>query len=358
MAEHEEYGSAVDEYLTRAYDGDRRTACLTAGGWDAGLAAELAGLGWNGLAVPERHGGLGAPLSALGPVLTALGRHLVVGPMLENTLLPAVLHPLWASAPALAAAVETGVPVALVDPGVTDDRAAAVGTVTLRDQRLSGAVEAVRFAGQASLLAVVAATEAGEVVCLVDPAAAGVRVDGVDSADPAAAFGRVALDDVRADAATPADGGELVARIRSWARLLLACELSGVADHALDRTVTHIGQREQFGQPIGSFQAVKHIAADMYAQATSLRNLCAAALADSADAGTADLDVLAWTAKAHAAQVAVRVCEDAVQLHGGMGFTTESDVSACYLRALALRGWYGDATELQLRIGAALLDRA
>lgn len=357
MVEHEEYGIAVDEYLTRAYDGDRRDACLAGGGWDADLAAELAGLGWHGLAVPERLGGLGAPFSALGPVFTALGRHLVVGPMLENVLLPAMLHAHWTSAPALAAAVETGVPVALVDPGVTEDRSLGIGAVTAHDQRLSGAVEAVRFAGQAALLVVVTATEAGEVVCLVDPATAGVHVDGVDSADPATAFARVAFDDVRAEAATPADGGALVARIRSWARLLIACELSGLAGHALDRTIAHIGQREQFGRPIGSFQAVKHIAADMYAQATSLRNLCTAALADTADAPVADLELLAWTAKAHAAQVAVRVCEDAVQLHGGMGFTTESDVSTCYLRALALRGWYGDETELQLRIGAALVDR-
>jgi acyl-CoA dehydrogenase len=352
-----EYGSAVDDYLTRAYDGDRRRAALTAGGWDSGLAGELAGLGWHGLAVPDQHGGLGAPLSALGPVFMALGRHLVVGPTLENSLLPAVLHEHWESAPELAAAVETGVPVALVDPGVADDWAADIGSVTLRGQRLSGTVEAVRFAGQASLLVVVAATDDGEVVCLVDPAAPGARVEDVDSADPATAFARVALDDVRADVTTPADGGELVARIRSWARLLIACELSGLVDHALDRTVTYVGQREQFGQPIGSFQAVKHIAADMYAQATSLRNLCTAALADATDASTAELEVLAWTAKAHAAEVAVAVCEDAVQLHGGMGFTTESDISAYYLRTLALRGWYGDATELRRRIGAAVLNR-
>lgn len=357
MSDDEEYGSAVDEYLTRAYDGDRRRALLTAGGWDAGLAAELARLGWHALAVPERQGGLGAPLSALGPVFMALGRHLVVGPTLENTLLPAVLHEHWDSAPALAAAVETGVPVALVDPGVTDDWAADIGSVTLRGQRLSGTLEAVRFGGQASLLVVVAATDDGEVGCLVDPAVAGVRVENVDSADPATAFARVAFDDVRADVTTPADGGELVAGLRSWARLLIACELSGLAGHALDRTITYIGQREQFGHPIGSFQAVKHIAADMYAQATSLRNLCTAALSDAVEASAAELEVLAWTAKAHAADVAVRVCEDAVQLHGGMGFTTETDVSAYYLRTLALRGWYGDATELRRRIGAAVLDR-
>lgn len=353
-----QFGTAVDEYLGRAYEGDQRRKLLESGGWDPRFAAELAELGWYALAVPERHGGLGAPLSELGPVFVQLGRHLVVGPLLEDILLPALLSPAdGEQPPAVAAAVETGVSLALVDPGVTDDWTADLGSVTLREQRLSGAVEAVRFARQASLLVVVAETETGTEVRLVDPAAPGVRIEDVESTDPATAFARVVLDGVRVSETTLAGGDELVTRIRSWARLLIACELSGLAQRSLERTVEYIGQREQFGRPIGSFQAVKHIAADMYAQWTGLHNLCCAALADADEASVDDLDLLAATAKGHAAEVAVRVCEDAIQLHGGMGFTTESDVSSYYKRALALRGWYGDATELQLRVGAALLDR-
>jgi acyl-CoA dehydrogenase len=354
----DQFGAAVDQYLARAYDGDRRGRLLEGGGWDAGFAAELAELSWYALAVPERHGGLGAPLSELGPVFVQVGRHLVVGPLLEDVLLPALLSPAdGEQAPAVAAAVETGVPPVLVDPGIADDWATSLGSVTLCEQRLFGTVEVVRFARQAGLLVVVATTETGATVCLVDPTAPGVHIEDVESADPTTTFARVVLDGVHVDGPALAGGDELVTRIRSWARLLIACELSGLAQRSLERTVEHVVHREQFGRPIGSFQAVKHIAADMYAQSTGLQNLCAATLADADEASVPELSLLAATAKAHAAEVAVRVCEDAIQLHGGMGFTTESDVSAYYKRALALRGWYGDATELRLRIGATVLDR-
>ena len=348
MTEHEygadEYGAAVDEYLTRAYDGDRRRKLLDAGAWHPDLTAEFAELGWYSLAVPEDRGGLGAPLSALGPVFVQFGRHLVVGPQLENVLVPALLPD-----ERITAAAVTGVPVALVDPGVTEDWAADLGSVTLTAGRLSGTVHAARFARQASLLVVVAEAT----VCLVDPAAPGLRIEELDSADPGTEFARVVLDEVHAD---PIADDDLVPRLRSWARILLACELSGLAHRSLEHTVEHLGRREQFGRPIGSFQALKHIAADMHARWTGLHNLCLATLADADGASVPDLEIMAATAKAHAAEVAVRVCEDAIQLHGGMGFTAESIVSWHYTRALALRAWYGGQTELRGRLGAVLLD--
>ncbi|HWD03614.1 MAG TPA: acyl-CoA dehydrogenase family protein [Amycolatopsis sp.] len=352
------YDAAVDEYLTHAYQGDRRRELLQGRCWDPGFAAELANLGWYALAVPESAGGLGAPLSELGPIFVQLGRHLAVGPLLENILLPALLQRSGAAepAPAVAAAVETGVPLALVDPGVTEEWAADFGSLRLTGQALTGTVNAVRFAQHASLLVVVADTGTGSAVCLVDSTEPGVGIEGLDSADPTTTFARVAFDGVRADRVVGPEA-ELGTRIRSWARILIACELSGIAQRSVEHTVAYLGQREQFGRPIGSFQAVKHIAADMHARSAGLHNLCLAALADADRASVTDLDLLAATAKAHAAEAAVRVCEDAVQLHGGMGFTTESEVSWYYQRALALRGWYGDETELQRRIGAALVER-
>jgi acyl-CoA dehydrogenase len=340
VAEHDDLATAVDDYLTRSYAGDRRRKLLESGGWDAGLAAELAELGWYSLAVSEDRGGIGASPADLGRVFLEYGRHLVVGPLLENSLLPALLEGLDPD--------PAGTPPALVDPGVTDDW--DLGSVALTGAQLTGTVDAVRFAAQAGMLVVVA----GEAVCLVAPAAPGVRIESVDSADPGTAFARVSFDG--ATARTVLADGDLVGRIRAWARLLLSCELSGLAQGALERTVEYVGQREQFGRPIGGFQAVKHLAADMSARATGLRNLCLAALADADGAPRAQLDLLASTAKAHAADVALRVCEDAIQLHGGMGFTTETDVSWYYRRALALHAWYGDETELRHRIGAALLD--
>lgn len=342
MSDHDEYGAAVDDYLTRTYT-DRRHATLENGGWDPALVSEFADLGWHLLAISEGQGGLGLPLSALGPLFLQYGRHLAGGPLLEHSLLPALV-------PGLGPATDARPP-ALVDPGVTELRSGDLGAVTRRGGRLHGAVEAVRFAPQADRLVVVA----GSAVCLVDPAAPGVRIEPLSSADPGVEFGRVEFDDV--EAATVWQDDDLVIRIRSWARLLLACELSGLARGSVERTVEYVARREQFGRPIGSFQAVKHIVADMLTRSTALENLCHGALADADAAAPGELDLVACTAKAHASDVVVRICEDAIQLHGGMGFTTESDASWFYRRALALRGWYGDPTELQVRLGATLLDR-
>jgi len=357
-----QYGTAVNEYLHRAYGDERRRKLLAAGGWDPEFAAELAQLGWFALAVPEEQGGLGAPLSLLGQVFMQIGRRLVIGPIVENALLPALLQRAggWSSVPAVSAAVETGVPLALVDPGITTDWADDVGSVVLTDGSLHGHVNAVRFAGQANALVVIADTGTGSAVHLVDPSAAGVVVEELQSADPTATFARVVLDGavpLERHPSVPVDDDALVLRIRAWTRLLIACELSGIADRTVDRTVEYLKEREQFGRAIGSFQAVKHIAASMHASSTGLRNLCAAALADAATADDRHLDRLAATAKAHAAKTAVRVCEDAIQLHGGMGFTTENELSWYYKRTLALRGWYGDETELELRVGAELLGQ-
>ncbi|MFG1923224.1 acyl-CoA dehydrogenase family protein [Cryptosporangium sp. NPDC048952] len=351
------FDQAVDEYLVRHYTVDRRRALLGAGGFDAPLAAELADLGWYSLAVPEAEDGLGVPLSDLGGMFMQAGRHLLIGPLLENTLLPALLQRSGdgEGSDALAAAVRTGVPVALVDPGVSDDCSTDLGSVSLTGGRLHGSVAAARFAQHASLLAVVA----GSVLCLVDPRADGVRISALRSADPAVSFGRVDLTGVHVDAVVGRDDTELITRIRAWARLFLACELDGLARSSLDRTVQHLKTREQFGRPIGAFQALAHIAADMHTASSGLHSLCLAALADAGDAtDVAELELVAVSAKAHAAGTAVRICEDAIQLHGGMGFTTESDVSWYYKRAVALRAWYGDEQELHRRIGAALLDRA
>lgn len=353
---------AVDDYLRRTYDDERRRRILESGGWDATFSAELAGLEWYSLAVPESHGGLGAPLSALGPVFMHFGRYLVAGPSLENALLPALLQRPddWTSTPAIAAAVQTGIPLALVDPGITDDWADDVGTVVLSPNGLRGSVNAVRFARQARLLVVIADSETGPAICLVDSTEPGVTIDDVDSADPTATLGRVTFADVRPTGAHRtghAGDDRLIHRIRSWTRILIACELSGIAQRCLDRTIDYIRQREQFGRPIGSFQAIKHIAADMYTRSTALHNLCIATLDDAAHADERQLHLLGATAKAYASSVAVRICEDAIQLHGGIGFTTENELNWYYKRTLALRGWYGDPTELERRIGAALLER-
>ena len=353
--------SAISEYLTRSFDSDRRLALLDKGGLDVQFQAELAELGWFGLAVPERHDGLGFPLCALGPVFTTFGRHLVPGPMLESLLLPAVLlngsdHA--ALTARLQRTVAEGAVLALADPGITDDWLSDVGGITLTDDGLQGSVALARFAAQAHSFVVIARRGDEQAVCVVDAADPGVVVEEIDSADPTAPYGRVAFHGAHRDTAPLAVGTEantLVSDIRSWARLLIACELTGIAERLLDRSVEYVQQRQQFGAAIGTFQAVKHTVANMYERTSSLRNLCNAAMADAPASTEHDLAHTAAVAKAYAADAALRVCEDALQMHGGIGFTTEVELHWYYKRALALRAWYGDEIELHRAIGATTL---
>ena len=156
------------------------------------------------------------------------------------------------------------------------------------------------------------------------------------------------------DAAT---APEVLARVRRWSRVLIACELSGIATRCLEMAVEYAKQREQFGRVIGSFQAIKHMLADMHTDAVSLHNFCEAVAGELDELANAEADLSAAALKAHAARVAVSVCEGAIQVHGGIGFTAEADVHWYYKRALALRAWYGDSTELEEEIGALVLDQ-
>ena len=338
------FADSVDEYLTKTYDGERRRRLLEHPHFDSGFAQQLRDLGWYALAVPEEHDGLGVGLDEVGAVFAQLGRHLVVGPQLESFLLPALLPHI----------VDPSGVTALVDPGVTDDWRGEFGSVSMTDGRLEGEVKAVRFACQASLLIVVATTTTGEVLCTVDPAAPGVEITEVASADPAALFARVMLSGVGAETV---GGADLVTTLRAWARLLIASELGGLAHQSLTATVEYVAHREQFGRPIGSFQALKHIAADMHTTWAGLDSLCRAVVSDAARSPVGDLELLGKIVKAHAAGAATQVCESAIQLHGGMGFTTETDVSWYYRRVLSLRAWYGDSDELQHQIGATIFDQ-
>ena len=354
---------AVDEYLRQRYHSERRSEIFSTREWDADFTAELADLGLFALAVPDSFGGLGQPMATLGPVFVELGRHLAAGPLLENSLLPALLLGENADqAPlGLTAAIETGQPLALVDPGITADWSRDVGAVVATQRGLHGTVHAVRFAQQAGLLVVIADHYGQPQIQLVDPEAAGVRIEHLHSADPTAPYGRVIFDGAAGEPLTLSASRSMstvVNQLRSWARLLIACELSGIAYRCLALTVEYIQQRKQFGRQIGSFQAVKHIAANMHARSAALHNLCMAAIDDAERLDDDDeLFVLAAGAKAYASTTAQSVCEDALQLHGGIGFTTESELHWYYKRALVLRAWYGDTTELEVQVGSALLDR-
>jgi alkylation response protein AidB-like acyl-CoA dehydrogenase len=352
--------ATVDDFLRSAYDADTRRRILSSADERSSLVPALAELGTFSVALEEEHGGLGLPLSALGPIFMQYGRHLLAGPMLENSLLPGTVyeHASEEGRKLLTDAVENGSVLAFLDPAVTDHWSGRLGSVTSVDGRLHGTFEAVRFGGEATALLVVADRDGRPLLHLIEPTMPGVRIEAVGSADPALNFSRVTLDGVEgAPVGDAATAPEVLARVRRWSRVLIACELSGIATRCVELAVEYAKQREQFGRVIGSFQAIKHMLADMHTDAVSLHNFCEAVAGELDELPDAEADLSAAALKAHAASVAVSVCEGAIQVHGGIGFTAEADIHWYYKRALALRAWYGDSTELEEKVGALVLDQ-
>jgi 3-oxochol-4-en-24-oyl-CoA dehydrogenase len=337
------------------------------------LWSQLAALGLAGLPVAEAAGGAGGRWADLAVALEACG---------------AVLAPI----PAVAVAGAIGTLTALGVDGSGDSRAAellaelcagdVVATVawtrrpglwgadgTFRAESASGAETLVSGAAslvlspeadRVLLLADAADAPGTPVLLLVDTAAEGVSVRRIDGLDLLRPLGALALGRVRAtvlasgDAATSAVRHGLAA-----AAAALASELVGLAGHCLDRAVAYAAERHQFGRPIGSFQAVKHICADMLtgvelarAAARHLASLLdAAADAEAAVRVSADdLDDAVALTLLKAVSVAQDVSAAYIQVLGGIGFSWEHEAHLYYRRAGAAAPLFGTATAHRTRL--------
>jgi alkylation response protein AidB-like acyl-CoA dehydrogenase len=233
---------------------------------------------------------------------------------------------------------------------------------------LSGTKQLVPFASAADVLVIAARTTPaahhpdGLTLFAVDADATGLEIAPVSSMDPTAREATVTLRDV------PVGPDQVLGDIdRGWNILeptllqgaVLACaEMLGAARAALEASVAYAGTRKQFGQPIGSFQAVKHQCADMLVDLENAHTATYyAAWALAADAPDARL--AASTAKAFVSEAARRVCGSALQVHGGIGFTWEYDLHLWLKRAKHLEPRFGDAdTHRQLVLDGTLAAAA
>ncbi len=206
---------------------------------------------------------------------------------------------------------------------------------------------------------VTAGSADGPVVCWVPAGSAGVtlrvqaRVDGTSCGD-------VTFKDVVVSAAHHMSGRtvtiEAITAIADRCHVAVAAELLGVAESALRMTLDYLKVRKQFGTPIGSFQALQHRAVDLHVQQELARAALGAALDAFAREGAdaRERAIAASRAKARAAQAALAICRDAVQMHGAMGFADECDVGLHLKRALVLSAWMGNAAVHRRRIEALL----
>jgi alkylation response protein AidB-like acyl-CoA dehydrogenase len=160
--------------------------------------------------------------------------------------------------------------------------------------------------------------------------------------DETRSFAIVRAEGVRVEAVFPL-AEEAVGRLRDRAALALACDSLGLSGAMLDATVAYAKQREQFGRPIGSFQAVKHACADMLVQVSLARELVAEAVRNPGPTAVS-------MAKAYACGTAVDVVGKAMQLHGGIGYTWEAGIHAYLKRAVLNRSLFGSPAAHRRRL--------
>jgi alkylation response protein AidB-like acyl-CoA dehydrogenase len=297
--------------------------------WDALMA-----LGLGGLALPEAVGGSGLGLVDLAMAVEVLGDGACVGPVVEHLVAGlAVLHGESGSARSewLGGIAQGSVVATLAWGGdVPQDWA-----LTYEDGKLSGEVAFVPGAGAAQLfLAGIAG--GGLVLAELD---ATVTVADVAGADATRKLGRVRFEGTPANLLL-APGSEAVGRIFDAALVLCAADALGGAQHCTDLSVAYAKDREQFGQPIGRFQALKHQLASMALEVEPARALLWYA-AYAQDAGLPDARRAAAMAKAHIADRFVSVTRAAVAAHGGIGYTWEYGLGVWFRRALFDRAYLG-----------------
>jgi alkylation response protein AidB-like acyl-CoA dehydrogenase len=329
------------------------------------LWTQMVDLGWPALTVPERAGGLGMGAVELAVVVEELGRVLAPGPFLSTVtqFAPVVAE---AGSPeqqerflgGIAAGELTGT-LALVEESGSVDAGHVTTTASPDDDGfvLAGAKETVVEASTADEIAVVArtpGTRGDDGVGAFVVSRADARIDPVDALDPTRPLARVALDGVRIDAerALGAPGpatAEAVRRAVEVATTALAVETVGAAQAIFDITLAYAKQREQFGAPIGSFQAIKHKFADMLvalerARATSY--FAALTIAEDDDRRA----LATSTAKAAAGDCAALIAKEGIQIHGGVGYTWEHDMHLYVRRVKSSSLLFGNAAQHRARV--------
>ena len=318
--EHRALAQTVADFLDKNGARAAARALLTAENEELpAFWREIGQLGWLGLHLPEEHGGSGFGLPELVIVAEEMGRAVAPGPFVPTVIASAVI------ATAGSAEVQARLLPGLADGSVIGAVALAAN-VDVSDGKASGQAGTVLGGKLADVLLVALGAD----IAIIDCHGEGVTVTVPANLDPARRAARVTLDDAPAEV-MPGAGQVLT----DLARTILAAEAAGVARASTDMASAYAKVREQFGRPIGMFQAVKHHCANMLVGA----ELATAAVWDAARAAAAGGEQLTYTA-AIAATLALAAADEnanlSTQVHGGIGFTWEHDAHLYLRRAIAI----------------------
>ncbi len=324
--------------------------------FDKGAWKEMADLGFAGVLIPEEFGGSGFGYVGLGQVLEAQGRTIASSPLLSTALIGASALLLAGNDKQKSAylpKIASGelITALAVDEAAHHDPAhvALTAKKSGAGYTLSGDKRYVVDGAEAGLLIVAARTSgkpgdaAGITLFLAPADAKGVARTALKTLDahPAA---NISFRDVTVGAEAvlgSADNGlATLDAILDRARIGLAAEMLGASDAAFDMTSEYLKVRKQFGQLIGSFQAIQHRAAIMFTELELTRSCVAAALA-ALDSNANNIAELASLAKARAGETLHLVSNETVQMHGGIGMTDAHDSGLYMKRARVLEALYG-----------------
>jgi alkylation response protein AidB-like acyl-CoA dehydrogenase len=336
--EHTELASSVRNLLDKRSDSQAvRRAIEQPAGFDADLWSTLCEqIGVAALAIPEEHGGAGFTLAETYVVLEELGRALTPSPLLASVITSAALVAADHQEPL--ARIAEGAIATVAWSGITGGVDAPFG-ITWKDGVLNGSVSPVLYGDTAEILLVVAEHDDGVGLFAVDPAASGLSRTRVTGMDQTLGFADLEFENVAAEPIA-LDAESVLATTHRVGTLAIAALAVGCAERGLDMTVDYTKQREQFGRPIGSFQALKHRMADMLVRVQMSRAGAWAAVQDHVnDAPNADR--LAAAAASYCAESAMAVAAETIQLHGGIAITWEHDAHLVLKRAQALNQLFG-----------------
>ncbi|HLK26268.1 MAG TPA: acyl-CoA dehydrogenase family protein [Caulobacteraceae bacterium] len=310
----------------RSTEADVRRAMETETGYDEALWSQLAEMGIAGLLIDEAHGGAGAGPLELEAVMEEAGAALLCGPLVASGVLAAALLDALGDAEANArllpgmAAGTTIATAALTDERGTWDED-GVGVTAAANDRLDGAASYVLHAQNADVLLVLATAPGGLAVFEVDPKGEGVIVTPLPTFDHTLRLAKVVLEAApgrRLKGARPA--WEAVRQALDLTLVALAGEQAGGARRVLDFTVDYAKTRIQFGRAIGSFQAIKHMAADLLLESESSISAARNAAQKLAEGAPDAAEAVALAAFA-CADAFSTTAANAVQMHGGIAFT-------------------------------------
>ena len=326
-------------------------------GFDRAIWDKMAEMGFAGVLVPEAHGGAGFGHVAAGLIMEAIGRNLSAAPMLSTAILGATALVAGGSAeqqahylPLIAEGKRLFALAADEASRHAPSHVATRAEASGNGFRLNGTKSFVLDGAVADTLIVAARTSGedddkdGITLFLVDRDTAGVSTERRSMVDSRGAA-RVTLRDVQVDGADVlgevGGGWKVLEKVLDAGRVALAAEMLGVASESFTRTLDYLKQREQFGQKIGSFQALQHRAAHLFCEVELARSVTLRALT-ALDDGDERAAVFASLAKAKVGEVAKLAANEAVQMHGGIGMTDDFDIGFYMKRARAAQETFGD----------------